>query len=248
MSIVVQCILGLRGRWHWCKVWYPVVCALGVIGCANKPVQDPAFAAVSPLPPPLQAPEDGAIYLAEHELTLFDDVRARRVGDLLTVRLVERTDASKSAETTTNKESTTDIENPTLFGSSPEFNLPGWFPLESTRDNTLEFNLESDKEFEGGGESSQSNSLTGDISVTVVRVFPNGNLFIQGEKLLTLNQGNEHVRFSGIVRQSDITAANTVLSTQVADARIVYAGNGALADANSMGWLSRFFQSPYFPF
>lgn len=237
-----------QGTMAKCKILAVLLCALGMVGCAAKPVQDPAFATVSPPLPLPQVPEDGAIYLAEQELVLFEDVRARRVGDLLTVRLVERTDASKKAETSTTKESSTDIRNPTLFGSTPEFDLPSWFPLASTRDNTLEFNLESDKEFEGSGESSQSNSLTGDISVTVVRVLPNGNLVIQGEKLLTLNQGNEHVRFSGIVRQADITSENTVLSTEVADARMVYAGNGALADANSMGWLSRFFQSPYFPF
>lgn len=239
---------GPRGATDKRKVLAVLLCAVGIVGCAAKPIQDPAFATVSPPLPPPQAPEDGAIYLENQELTLFDDVRARRVGDLLTVRLVEQTDATKSAETSTTKGSSTDIPNPTLFGSTPEFNLPGFFPLANTSNNTLEFNLESDKEFEGSGESSQSNSLTGDISVTVVKVLPNGNLVIQGEKLLTLNQGNEHVRFSGIARQADITTENTVLSTQVADARIVYAGNGALAQANSMGWLTRFFQSPYFPF
>ncbi|HAS51981.1 MAG TPA: flagellar basal body L-ring protein, partial [Gammaproteobacteria bacterium] len=85
-------------------------------------------------------------------------------------------------------------------------------------------------------------------SAVVVGVYPNGNLAIRGEKMLTLNQGEEMVQISGVIRPEDIKADNSILSSQVADAKITYAGNGSLADANTIGWLGRFFLSPLFPF
>ena len=98
------------------------------------------------------------------------------------------------------------------------------------------------------GDSSQSNSLSGNITVTVAAVHPNGNMLVRGEKLLTLNQGAEVVRISGLVRPVDVTPQNTVLSTQIADAQITYSGTGAIAQSNQQGWLARFFNSPYWPF
>ena len=108
--------------------------------------------------------------------------------------------------------------------------------------------LESDQAFSGAGASNQSNQLTGTIAVTVVEELPRGNLMIQGEKWISLNQGSEYIRIRGIVRKSDISSANTILSTQIADARIGYGGTGAPADASKMGWLSRFFNSALQPY
>lgn len=190
----------------------------------------------------------GAIYQPGDEFFLFEDVVARRPGDTLTIRLVEKTDASKKAETMVDKSNETSIGNPTLLGSPVQFGVPNWFPLANTTNNSLEASLSSSTDFEGTGKSTQSNSLSGEITVTVAEVLANGNLVVRGEKLLTLNQGHEHLRFSGIVRPADIAADNSVLSTKVADAQIVYAGQGAVADANAMGWLSRFFVSIFFPF
>ena len=94
----------------------------------------------------------------------------------------------------------------------------------------------------------QSNLLEGDITVTVVEVLPNGYLMVRGEKRIGINQGNEYIRLSGIVRPIDIDSTNTILSTRLADPTIIYVGDGVLADSNEMGWLSRFFVSGLFPF
>ena len=218
-------------------------------GCQSQgPVRDISYAPVRPVAPPPMPQGNGAIYQAGHEITWFEDMRARRVGDLLTVTLVENTSANKSAKSSATKASNTNITNPVLFGSSPQFNATGLLPLASNRDNTLAFELGSSNDFSGEGSASQSNALSGNITVTVIEVLPNGNLYVRGEKRIGINQGNEYIRLSGIVRPQDITPENSVESTRIADPTISYKGDGALADANSMGWLSRFFNSVFFPF
>jgi flagellar L-ring protein precursor FlgH len=228
-----------------------IAASLALPGCDMiQPIRsDPAFAATLPHHPPPQAFQPtGAIYQAGYDMVLFEDIKARRVGDLLTIKLVERTDASKSAKTTSSRDTSASIGNPTFAGASPLFGLPGFLPLSDTAANNLEFKLKSEHDFDGKGDSSQRNSLSGDITVTVAEVLPNGYLRVQGEKRLTLNQGYEYVQISGIVRPTDITSDNTVLSTKVADATINYKGEGQLADANRMAWLGRFFMSVIFPF
>ncbi len=227
---------------------YAMFALLALSGCNNQPVRDPEFAATAPRPVAAPAPVNGAIFQAGYAKPLFEDLRARHVGDLLTVQLVEETVASKSAETKVDKDNTTTITNPTLLGAAMQFNLPPLVPLASRLDNTLQTTLVGDRAFDGAGESKQNNSITGSVTVTVSEVLVNGNLVVQGEKLITLNQGHEHVRFSGIVRPADIDSDNTVVSTKVANARIIYAGQGQIADAGVMGWMARFFSGPYFPF
>ncbi len=218
--------------------------------CDNIPRRDPSFAASLPAPLPQGRQQlTGAIYQAGHEIILFEDIKARRVGDVITIKLAERTNATKTAQTTATKDSSNQMDNPTLFGVSPAFALPGALPLAAAAaKNTLETRFGTKNAFNGKGDSKQSNSLTGDITVTVADVLPNGNLFVRGEKRLGLNQGNEYVRISGWVRPADIGSDNTVLSTRIADATISYAGDGQVADANKAGWLSRFFFSSLFPF
>ena len=217
-------------------------------GCATvQPPRDsyrPTYPSV-PAPPP-QA--NGAIYQPGYSMALFEDLKARRVGDTITVVLQERTQASKDAKTETSKENDISIANPTLLGSTPQFNVPGIVPLASNRNNTLDTGISSSQEFTGEGSSSQGNSLTGNITVTIAEVLSNGNLVVRGEKWLTLNQGDEYIQISGIVRPFDIKSDNTILSSQVADARITYSGEGMVADSNRMGWLSRFFASVIWPF
>lgn len=223
--------------------------ALFLAGCNAVPKRDPEFAATLPVPMPQPAQQySGAIYQAGYDMVLFEDIKARRVGDVLTIRLVERTNASKQAESSTDKSTSNNVSNPTVFGASPQFSVPGFLPLDNTTDLSLETNLASNHAFKGGGDSTQSNSLSGDITVTVAEVLPNGYLVVRGEKRMNLNQGNEYVKISGIVRPVDIATDNTVVSTRVADASIVYAGDGQVADANKQGWLSRFFSSALMPF
>jgi flagellar L-ring protein precursor FlgH len=194
---------------------------------------DPDFSAIEP-PQPVPAEfNNGAIYQASYGTGLFEDYKARRVGDVLTVLLAERTQARKSANTSTTKDSSVSIETPTVLGRE--------YPR-------LNSSLEGSRAFDGSGDSAQSNQLDGSIAVMVSEVLPNGNLMVQGEKWIRINQGQEFIRLRGIVRPVDVRADNTILSTQIANAQVAYGGSGTLADSNSPGWLTRFFNSPIWPF
>ena len=231
------------------KIILILIVAFTLGGCQTQgPLRDYSYAPARPVMPPPAPQGNGAIYQAGHEIAWFEDIRARRVGDLLTVTLVENTSANKSAKSAAKKANTNEIGNPTILGSVPQFNASGLIPLASNRDNNLAFSPSSANDFSGEGSSSQSNALSGNITVTVIEVLPNRNLFVRGEKRIGINQGNEYIRLSGIVRPNDITPENTVQSTRIADPTISYLGEGMLADANSMGWLSRFFNSAFFPF
>jgi len=224
------------------------VCVMSLAACQSLPERDPAYAAVRPVAlPPVHA-GNGSIYQAGHDIRLFEDSRARRVGDLLTINLVETTSASKQSATELSKSTDTSVANPTILGTTPQFNTPGILPLASNQNNNLGFGLSSNNDFSGDSSSSQSNSLTGSITVTVAEVLPNGYMVVRGEKVTSLNQGHEYVRISGIVRPADIRPDNTVPSTQIADAQITYTGSGSTADTNKIGWLARFFISSLFPF
>jgi len=216
-------------------------CILWLAGCTTGSVLtrpgEPEFAPAVPLVRQPAEPHNGSIYMSSVPRPLFEDIKARQVGDLLTVILDEQTDASKSATTGITKQNTTDISAPTILGHEPKIG-----------GKTLGTSLDSSNDFSGEADSSQSNKLQGSITVTVAEVLPNGNLRIQGEKWIAINQGDEYVRLRGIVRPVDIAPTNTVLSTQVADAQITYRGKGAPADSNAAGWLARFFLSPIWPF
>jgi len=202
---------------------------------AKKPKPDPVAARV--LPPPTPRTE-GAIYQAGQQMELFADLKARRVGDVLTIRLTESTNASKSAVTKTSK--TTSVANTglTIFGRSPTV---GGVGIGTTTLNGADA-------FDGEGSATQGNSFTGSLTVTVVDVQQNGNLVVEGDKTLKLNQGDEFVHLSGVVRRADIATDNTVTSDRVADAHISYSGKGVIDASNKMGWLARFFNSAYSPY
>ena len=218
-------------------------------GCQTQgPVRDVNYAPIRPVLPPPAPQGNGSIYQAGYEVSWFEDIRAHRVGDLLTVELVENTSANKSAKSAAKKDNSNNISAPIILGSTPTFNATGLLPLASNRDNTLEFGLGSNNDFSGEGSASQSNALSGNITVTVIEVLSNRNLYVRGEKRIGINQGNEYIRVSGIVRPQDITPENTVESTRIADPTISYVGEGMVADANSMGWFARFFHSVLFPF
>lgn len=212
--------------------------ALLLAGCDTLPKRDPDFAPVQPadLRPPQQ--NNGAIYQGGYDMRLFEDHAARRVGDIVTVTLTERTNAKKNADLGTSKDTSISVQAPYLMGMNPATILG----------QDVKTEIETAQSFDGKGDAQQSNQLTGNISVTVVEVLPNGNLRVRGEKRVALNDGNEYIRLSGIVRPIDIDVANTVSSSKIADATIMYTGDGAVADSNKMGWLARFFNSPIFPF
>ncbi len=174
----------------------------------------------------------GSIYRDATTIALFEDTTARRVGDIITIRLTEKTSAKKSAKTKTSRTTAIDVPNPTLFGAGPKFN---------ESQNTLATKLDNTGTFDGKGDSSQSNDLTGTISVTVSQVLGNGNLVIRGEKWVQINRGKEFIRLTGIVRQADIDENNSVDSIKIANARISYSGTGQVAESNVAGWFGRFF-------
>lgn len=205
-------------------------------GCAGAPSQPPL---ALPEPSLEQPPRtvNGAIYQAGYDMRLYEDRTARRVGDIVTVTLDEKTDASKDANTQLGRQYTYALPTPTLLGKQLVYN-----------GTPISFDVDSDQDFKGGGSSTQSNALSGVITATVIRVKPNGNLVIQGQKKLTLNRGDEYVTITGEVRPDDLGADNTVSSTRVANARISYTGSGALADSSTVGWLARLFMSVIWPF
>jgi len=200
---------------------------------------DPYYAPVyQPSTTPDQA-VNGSLYRENVALNLFGDRKATRVGDIISVILEERTSSSKSANVEIVKEN--EITGPTAGGS-----VFGRTP--TARGLDLSVDITNEREFIGESEADQSNQLNGSISVTVVDIYPNGTLVVRGEKWITLNRGDEFIRVSGLIRPDDVTPENTVLSTKIANARIQYSGTGELADAQEMGWMSRFFNSPLWPF
>jgi flagellar L-ring protein precursor FlgH len=196
------------------------------------------FAATEPEPPAAAAASNGAIYQAGHDLPLFENAVARRVGDVLTITLEEKTAATKSATTSTSKKTKADLPGATLLGA----------PVTVHGREVLDAAMDHESTFAGSGDSAQSNQLRGDITVTVARRLANGNLLVRGQKWITLNQGREFVRIQGIVRPVDIGPDNSVPSYRVADAQIEYGSQGVLAAANSKSLLGRFFDSKWMPF
>lgn len=208
-------------------------------GCVSTPPSrpEPVYRPAYPAMPPRVAASPGSIYQTHGSLALYGDSRASRVGDVVTIIFEERTQSSKSAETSISKQAENEIPNPTLLGN-----------LVRGHTEPLANQFESASDFEGQAESDQRNSLSGTMTAVVSEVLPNGLLLVQGEKWLNLNHGEEYLRVSGLVRPEDIDGRNTVSSLRLADARIAYSGTGDLANANRPGWLTRFFMNPIFPF
>jgi flagellar L-ring protein precursor FlgH len=178
---------------------------------------------------------NGAIYNVASARPLFEDRRARFVGDTITINIAERTQAAKKSDTKAERTHDQSVSVPTMVG----------LPFKSVLGTTLGAN--SDTKFDSTGENTSSNNFTGVITCTVIEVMPNGNLLVSGEKQIGLKEGEEFIRFSGVVNPNTITGANTVQSTQVADARIEFKANGFIDSAQVMGWLARFFLT-FLPF
>lgn len=194
---------------------------------AKKPPEDFTVAR-APMQPISTAPADGAIFhVADGYGALTEGWRARRVGDPLTIVLVERTAASKSASSK--------LDSAGAGGLTP----PSTGPLSFLDPNSIR--ASGNRNFNGAGSADQANSLSGEVSVTVAQVYPNGTMLVQGQKRVTLNRGDEYVQIKGLVRMADVDINNRVLSTRVADAQIAYTGKGDVARASRQGWLARFF-------
>lgn len=196
---------------------------------AKKPPQPSGFEPSLPAPPPAQAqPATGGIFsVSLGYAPLHGGTRAARVGDPLTILLVESTTAAKTAASKSQK------------GGSASITPPTSGPLSFLKPDAL--NAGSSSTFNGQGSATQTSSLNSVLSVTIAELRPNGTALVRGEKKMLVSQGDEWVRFSGIVRLADIDEDNSLPSTRVADARIEYTGKGAIMRSGRQGWLGRFF-------
>ncbi|MFT4653976.1 MAG: flagellar L-ring protein precursor FlgH [Patiriisocius sp.] len=213
-----------------------------ITGCNATPskeiaANDPFYAPSVAVPTRDEISSTGSLFSAAMANSLYSDVKARRVGDIITVTLRENTNASKSAGNSSSKESTVDVK--------PMLGLGGNAILIGKE--AIQLGVDGSNEFAGDAQATQSNSLQGSISVTVVEVLANQNLIIRGEKWLTLNTGNEYIRLTGVIRPADISPTNNIQSNKIANARIQYSGTGSFARAQEKGWLTTFFSSTWWP-
>ncbi|MCH4812207.1 flagellar basal body L-ring protein FlgH [Vreelandella neptunia] len=203
---------------------------LVIAGCAQVPrasvVGEQEQISIVDRPPPIP---NGSIYQARQGYQpLFEDRRPRSIGDILTIVLDEEVSASKNSQSNAGRSGSASLELaqlPDILDVLAEYG----------------YDIAGANDFTGSGGSQANNSFTGTITVSVLEVMNNGNLRVRGEKQIAINQGTEFIRFSGVVNPRTITSQNTVPSTQVADARIEYVGDGYINEAQHMGWLQRFF-------
>jgi flagellar L-ring protein precursor FlgH len=215
-----------------------ILIALSLASCAMPKRGDIEFAPAMPVQQTGPVQHTDSIYQLGSAWLLHEDMKPRRIGDMLTVTLQEKTAAKKSSDTSTNKATTGTISATSLLGA----------PVTSSGRELLETDIASAYDFKGASGSGQSNSLTGSVTVVVVAVQANGNLMVQGEKWININQGEEYIRLRGIVRPSDIGPDNTISSERIANAEIQYSGDGTLGNANKQGWLTKILNSPWMPF
>lgn len=214
-----------------CSPIWPALSAaliLGLGGCAQLPRHDIVTGPTTAQPQPQPTPaSNGSIFQAAYNKPLFEDRRPRQVGDILTVVLNEDLSATKSSDAKASRKGSVGF-TPTAVPAA----LGHWLTHQTT-------DLSGADDFQGSGGANASNTFTGKITVTVMQVLPNGNLKVAGEKRIGINQGTEYLLFSGVVNPRMIDADSTVTSTQVANARLEYYGDGYIDEAQHMGWLQR---------
>ncbi len=210
-------------------------CMAGAKPKPGDPYYAPTISAAQAMP----QRTNGSLYQDAYGLSLFGDRKAHFVGDVITITLSENTVSKKSANVTVKKADSQVFNSGagTLLGTDPSF-----------KGLNLGTNIAQNRNFGGNSGADQSNSLQGNITVTVAEILPNGNLEVRGEKWITLNSGDEFIRISGIVRPDDIAPDNTIASTRLGNAKISYSGTGSLAESQKMGWLAKFFNSDWWPF
>lgn len=204
----------------------------------HSPVpDDPFYAPVDPAPKAKHVIPTGSAFNPSTSTSLYSYEPAYSVGDTVTVVLTESASAQKSA--------TTDMSHNNDYNLDP-ITVPGG--KLTVNGNTVELGMKQSRNFDGKANSAQSHTLSGKITVSVIDVLNNGNLVVRGEKWLVINNGKEYIRLTGIIRPKDVTEANTVESSQVADARIEFSGTGDQAHTQTQGWLSRIFSGSLWPF
>lgn len=219
------------------KAWLWLALPILFSGCAYMPHKPLVDGSTSAQPTAAAAPQpNGSIFQTAQPMNygyqpLFEDRRPRNVGDMLTIVLQENVSASKNSSASASRTGSSSLG----FETTPRY-LQGLFG-----NDRASVDVKGENIFGGRGGANASNTFSGTITVTVNEVLVNGNLSVIGEKQIAINQGTEFIRFSGVVNPRTISGSNSVTSTQVADARIEYVGNGYINEAQTMGWLQRFF-------
>ncbi|MDR2935619.1 MAG: flagellar basal body L-ring protein FlgH [Candidatus Adiutrix sp.] len=221
-------------------------------GCAERirqpiPAANPEAALANPpaeiFPEP--APRTEGSLFSEDSVNLFADAKARRVGDIVTINIVENSRASKNANTTTGRANSLQANTNALLGYENPANAPiigGVFNALNMRPN-VGIDAGYTSSFSGSGTTARTESMNARLSASVIQVLPNGNLVLRGSQEILVNNERQYITIQGVVRPYDIGNDNTVLSTYIADARIDYTGQGDLSRKQREGWLSRFFDS-----
>ena len=212
----------------------PMLYALFLFSCATIPDLPP--------PPPKYVQEEKAEppsinSLWRNTASLYEDVKARRLNDLVTIMVVENISGSGKADTNTGRESTLDANVDDFFGAPPNLNLQNLYGQGYTFSPTVAGSMKDD--FKGTGETNREGKLVGTITAMVVEVMPNGNLVLESRKEITINNERQFLVLRGTIRPYDIASDNTVLSNRVADARVYFVGNGVVQEKQSPGWLVR---------
>ena len=207
--------------------------AVGLAGCAqikHEPIEHPASVTRPVAPAPLARKTAGSLYRPGSAHALFEDSRPSQPGDTVTIVLSENVNATKTSGASVSRSSKAEAD----LGVMPRL-LHGLIgPSQNAK-------LGGEQTMTAGGGANASNAFNGVLTVTVTEVLANGNLLVSGEKQMLINQGTEFIRFSGVVNPRTITAGNSVMSSQVADAHIEYSAKGFIDEAQTMGWLQRFF-------
>jgi len=221
------------------RISLPLVAAVSVLALAASPADarkkkrevEREYFAPTVIAQPAAPAANGSIFQTSVGYTpLTSGARATTVGDIITIVLVERTQASKSNSADTSRSGSFGLTPPSTGVLSKLF-------------SPSDVAMGGNNGFTGKGAATQSNALSGEITVTIAQVYPNGTMLVKGEKALTLNRGDEFIQISGLVRQADISPDNRIASTRVADAKIIYKGKGEIANASRQGWLQRFFSA-----
>ena len=249
LNKVVRFKMADGSRYACCllRIWPLLLCAGMLVaggGCAATGKTDSAGAGPEALPErfsmpvsaePVPQQQEGTIYGSKTPLSLYSDSRARSVGDILLVKIVETSSGSKKAETTTERESTVTGGISSLFGVEKWVadRNPNFTPSATSLNATLT------NDFEGTGETKRNSTVTATMSARVVDVNMNGNLVIQGYRDIRVNNETQFMVLSGLVRPVDISPDNSILSSHIADARIEYSGTGIIGDKQQPGWLAR---------
>ena len=228
------------------RIWMTVMGLFSLSACAGMPfTKKPQAPAVQPVRQQVynqqarqkKDPTVGAgLWSANGYRGLFQDLRAAQIGDLVTVNIVETSKANKKANTKSGRQSSIEAGISNAMGWETKLDKVG---VKGAFDNENMFKGSMKNDFSGSGETSRDESMTASITARVIDVMPDGNLLIRGSREIKVNNETQFITLSGLIRPSDISPDNTVLSSYIADAKIAYTGSGPISDKQRPGWLTR---------